>query len=83
MSTDSHQPTDNQIDVDSRPVSILKLVVAILVMLIPASIPLYFAFGTEGTTLVLLIALGCAIAVMNTLLVFGIWSWLNAQSPTS
>lgn len=63
-------------------VSRLHLVVGILVMLLPAGVPLYFAFQTDGAAAVWLMILAAVIALMNTALVYGIWSWVNSlNSP--
>ncbi len=59
-------------------VSRLALVVGILVMLLPACVPLYFAFLAEGTAVIVLVGAAIAVALMNTLLVYGIWSWANS-----
>ena len=66
-----------------RQVSRLKLMIAILVMLIPAGVPLYFAFQTEGTAIIVLVGAAVAVAVMNTLLVYGIWTWINSMQSSS
>lgn len=64
-------------------VSRTKLIIGILVMLIPAGVPLYFALITDGTTAILLFSLAGVIALMNTMLVYGIWSWVNSMNSPS
>lgn len=64
-------------------VSKLKLVVAILVMLIPAGVPLYFALGADGTTTIVLTALAGAVALINVMLVYGVWSWVNSMNSST
>lgn len=64
-------------------VSRKKLVIGILVMLVPAGVPLYFALNTDGTAAILLFALAGTIALMNTMLVYGIWSWVNSMNSPS
>lgn len=66
-------------EVSSGPVSRLTLVIAITVMLLPAGIPVYFALNLDGSAAIWFFALAGAIAIVNILLVFGIWSWLNTQ----
>lgn len=69
--------------VEQKQVSRLALVVGILVMLLPAAVPLYFALGTEGSTAAILFATAVVIGLFNTLLVFGVWTWINNSSQQS
>lgn len=61
-----------------RRVSLAQLVLGIVVILVPAGIPLFIALYVEGSLRTGLIALAAVIAVLNTLLVVGIWNWLNS-----
>lgn len=57
----------------------VTLVVALLVMLVPALIPLYFAFALDEHTLVF-IAAALLLAIFNVLIVTALWNWLGAQN---
>lgn len=81
-SKSSSEPDEGP-EASSEHISRLALFVAIAIMLIPAAIPLYFALGAEGTIMAVLVALAVGIAMINTLLVYGIWSWLNSQISQS
>ena len=64
----------------SQNVSKLMLWVGVAVMLLPAGIPLYFALGAENGGAIVLFALAAGVAVVNMLLVFGLWRWMNSLS---
>ncbi len=65
-------------EASSGEISNLKLVFGIVIMLIPAGIPLYFALGAEGTDIIWLVALAGGIAIINTILVFAIRNWIQS-----
>lgn len=65
-------------EASEREVSRMKLIIGILVMLIPAAVPIYFALGQDWTTALILVAAAVAVGLMNTMLVYGVWSWLNS-----
>ncbi len=77
---DPSPEADEGPEASPQAVSRLKLIVAILVLLIPAAIPLYFALGAEGTTALIFVAAAVGVALVNTLLAYGIWSWLNSMA---
>lgn len=74
---------DGAPEASEQQMSKLLLWVAILIMLLPAGIPVYFALGLEGTDAIWLFALAAGIAVINVLLVYGLWTWIKSLSQSS
>lgn len=70
-------------EVSSKQLSKFSLFVGIAVMLLPAGIPLYFALRVGGTAAIWLIALAGAVALVNTVLVFVLWNWINSLRAQS
>lgn len=56
------------------------LVLGILVMLLPALVPLYFGLVTEGMVALVFFIAAAVVALMNSLMVYGLWAWVNSQS---
>lgn len=71
---------DEGAQTSSGPLSKRTLVVALIIMLLPAGVPLYFALRIEGGGAIWFFALAGAVALVNIVLVIGIWSWINSQS---
>ena len=58
------------------------LIIALIVVLLPALIPLYFAFSLDEHTLVFLVG-AALLAIFNLLLVITLWNWVGSFSQTT
>lgn len=54
------------------------LYMALVIMLFPALIPIYFALGAEEPQVVIfLVSLSAAVAISNILIIFALWRWVG------
>lgn len=73
--------TDSGPDSTPKQRSSVMFIIAILVMLIPALIPIYLAFSLEDHTLIFLVG-GLLLAVFNVTIVVALWNWAGALTGT-
>lgn len=66
-------------EVSQEEISRLTLIVALLIMMLPAAIPLYFALGADdGEAVLFFLAVTLGVVVVNVILVFALWKWLKS-----